>query len=196
MKELKLTVFDPPGETVVIFKDHEIPHERIRSRDSLDDVTGGIVVVGEGVSLKKHDGLMDDLRTLAVRGVPVLCLASGDGELAFPGDKPAATAIQLRRADVIRELDKRLDSAWWPKGFSQLRGLQIKGDADAVWAGVSDDTKAWPWCEWQFESAADRPTRLIWCGFGIIKSWNDGPTPRFLFAKILERLAPPISDPR
>ncbi len=191
LKELKLTVFDPPGETVAIFKENDIPHERIRSRDSLDDVTGGIVIIGEGVSLKKHEGLIDNLRTLAARGVPVLCLASGDGELVFPGDKPAAIAIQLRRADVIRELDKRLDAAWWPKGSSQLHGLRIKGDSDDVLASVSEDAKSWPWCEWQFESESEHPASLIWCGFGIIKSWDDGPTPRYLFAKILERLAPP-----
>lgn len=48
LKELKLTVFDPPGETVEVFKDNNIPHGRIRSRDALDNVTEGIVVIGEG----------------------------------------------------------------------------------------------------------------------------------------------------
>ncbi len=195
LKALKLTVFDPPGKTVEVFEDNDIPHERFRSREALDDVTDGIVVVGEGVSLKKHEGLMDDLRNLATRGVPVLCLASDDGELAFPGDKPQASAIQLRRADVIRELDKRLDAEWWPKGRSQLRGLQLQANSDEVVARVNDDANSWPWCEWQFVTDSDKPSRLIWCGFGIIRSWNDGPTPRYLFDKILERIAPPDFAP-
>ncbi len=196
LKELKLTVFDPPGDTNEVFNDSDIPHERIRSRDALDDVAEGIVIIGEGVSLKKHDGLLDDLRSLAARGIPVLCLASEEGEFTFPGEKPSATAIQLRRADAIRELDKRLDSEWWPKGTSQLRGLHVTAASDDVIVQVRNDVNDWPWCEWQWKHEFAKPSRLIWCGFGLITSWSDGPTPRYLFAKILERLsAEGVSSP-
>lgn len=190
LESLKLTVFDPPGDLVKVLEDSKIPHERIRSRDALDEVTTGIVIVGEGVSIKKHEDLIDDLRRLAARGVPVLCLASAEGEFAFLSNKLVATALQLRRADVIRELDKRLDAAWWPKGSSQWRGLQVTSSADDVLAEVSDAANSWPWAEWQFESSVDeqpRP-RCIWCGFGLVSAWNDTPTPRYLFVKILERL--------
>lgn len=192
LSSLHLKVFDPQGETVEVFNEHEIPHEQIRSRETINEVVEGILVVGEGVSLKKQDGLIDDLRNLANRGVPVLCLASSEGEFSFSDDKPLALAIQLRRSDVIREFDKRLDTAWWPKGASQLRGLQVGSAADEVVFEINDDGKSWPWCEWQFKNRSeefDQPTRLIWCGFGIIHSWDNGPTPRYLLIKILERLA-------
>ncbi len=193
LKSLKLSVFDPPGDTLTVLKDNEVPHEPLRSREDLDDVKEGIVIVGEGVSLKKHDGLIDDLRNLAARGVPVLCLALADGEFSFASDKPLVAAVQLRRADVIRELDKRLDTATWPKGDSQVRGLKIGAESEEVVAEISDDRRSWPWCEWQFDRESDKSeknSRLIWCGFGIITSWDDGPTPRYLLSKILERLTP------
>ena len=187
---LKLSVFDPPGDTLKVLKDSDVPHEQLRSREALDDVTEGIVIVGEGVSLKKHEGLIDDLRSLAGRGVPVLCLASADGEFSFPGDKPLAVSVQMRRADVIRELDKRLDTAWWPTGASQLRGLRVSSADDDVVMTISDDAKAWPWVESEYETGTGplRP-RFVWCGFGIVTAWDDGPTPRYLFAKLLERLS-------
>ncbi|HLQ44337.1 MAG TPA: hypothetical protein VK137_06390 [Planctomycetaceae bacterium] len=197
LQSLKLNVFDPPGDTLKVLKESDVPHERLRTREALDDVTEGIVIVGEGVSLKKHDGLIDDLWSLAARGVPVLCLASADGEFSFPSEKPLATSVQLRRSDVIRELDKRLDTAWWPNGSSQLQGLRVTSVSDDVVVKISDDAKAWPWAEWEYEmgSGSDlrespliRP-RVIWCGFGIVTAWDDGPTPRYLFAKLLERLS-------
>ncbi|MBC7818694.1 MAG: hypothetical protein IAG10_17535 [Planctomycetaceae bacterium] len=197
LQSLKLSVFDPPGETLKMLKDSDVPHERLRTREAVDDVTEGIVIVGEGVSLKKHDGLIDDLRSLAARGVPVLCLASADGEFSFPSDKPLAASVQLRRSDVIRELDKRLDTAMWPTGASQLRGLRVTSASDDVVATISDDANAWPWAEWDYETGPmsdpakmdlSRP-RFIWCGFGIVTAWDDGPTPRYLFVKLLERLS-------
>lgn len=193
LRSLKLSVFDPPGNTIEVLNDSDIPHERIRSRDSLDGVSEGIVIVGEGVSLRKNNGLMNDLRALTIRGVPVLCLASDEGSFPFSDDQNLVTALELRRADVIRDLDKRLDTLWWPKGSSQLRGLQIDSASDKVVAEIHDNAKSWPWCEWQFGNdslTSEKSSRLIWCGFGIIHSWDDGPTPRYLLAKILERLSP------
>lgn len=191
LQSLKLTVFDPPGDTVSLLEDNKIPHERVRTREGMEDLTEGVVIIGEGVSLKDHEGLIDDLRALAARGVSVLCLASADGAFAFPGDKPQATSLQLRRADVIRELDKRLDAAWWPKGSSQQRGLRITSSDDDVLAEVSDAENSWPWAEWQFETSAAKSVRprCVWCGFGLVSAWDDSPTPRFLFVKLLERLS-------
>ena len=197
LQSLKLSVFDPPGDTLKVLKESDVPHERLRTREALDDVAEGIVIVGEGVSLKKHDGLIDDLRSLAARGVPVLCLASADGEFSFPSDKPFAASVQLRRSDVIRELDKRLDTAWWPSGASQLQGLRVTSLDDDVVLKISDEAKAWPWAEWEYEmstgselrESSQTRSRFVWCGFGIVSAWDNGPTPRYLFAILLERLS-------
>ena len=193
LKELKLTVFDPAGDTVKQFETSEIPHSRVRQRDALDDVTEGMIVIGERVSLAKHDRLMDDLQAAAARGIPVLCLASEEGRLAWPGSAERIASVTLRRTDVIRELDKRLDAAIWPPGkSSSARGLIVTTRRDDVVAEVSEEPAAWPWCEWQIAhdgASSTETTRMIWCGFRVIDAWDDGPTPRYLLARMLERLA-------
>ena len=197
LESLKLKVFDTSGETLSLLKENDVPHEQLRTRDALDEVTDGIVIVGEGVSLKKHNGLIDDLRTLAARGVAVLCLASADGDFHFLREKPLAMSVQLRRAEVIGDLDKRLDTAWWPKGPSQQKGLRIASSSEDVISEISDDARAWSWCEWQFDresNMSSKPSRLIWCGFGIVRSWDDGPTPRYLLTSILERLSDTVVE--
>lgn len=191
LRELKLTVFDPEGDTIKQFEASEIPHERVRQRDALDDVREGIVVIGERTSLTKHDGLIDDLQSLAVRGVPVLCLSSEMGRFEWPGKAAPIGSVSLRRSDIIREIDKQLDGVSWPPGKSpHSRGLIVTAHQDDVVAEVSEEKTAWPWCEWTFAGESAQPTRLIWCGFDLIESWESGPIPRYLFVRILERLAP------
>ena len=189
LKGLKLKVFDPNGETIARFTAADIPYESLRTTDAFDEVTEGIVIISEGCSLRKQDEVIDSVRQLAARGISVLCLASVDGQFVFPGEKPQPISVQLRRFDVICELDKRLDAAWWPKGSSQLSGLRFGAESDEVMAEVSDNAKAWPWCEWRYESDSDKQAHFIWCGFGLIRSWDDSPTPRYLLAAILERLS-------
>ena len=74
---------------------------------------------------------------------------------------------------------------------------------DEVLAEITEEANSWPWCEWQFDakkgtgpfSDAQKmdlspfSPKLIWCGFRMIEAWEDGPTPRYLFSRLLERLS-------
>ena len=119
----------------------------------------------------------------------------GRGETDFP----SPSRIALRRGDVIGELDKRLDARAWPPdgrviassllvggGRQRLghRGLAI-GDHGPVIAQVFQADLGWPWLEIGFSA---KRGKLIVCGFGLMRKWNAGPTPRFLFARLLEYL--------
>lgn len=88
----------------------------------------------------------------AARGVPVLCLAPGEGSIALPGsadaESPSPAGLSLRREDAIAELDKRLDAiAWPPKGSVAACRLAVKGDRERVVAEVTQERQAWPWIE-------------------------------------------------
>ena len=137
--------------------------------------------------LKDYPGLGESLVRAASRGLTVLCLAPSAGTLPIPGTKnsalPLPHRLTLRRADVIRGLDKRIDAEAWVSGNSVVTSLVIRGDEGAVHGDV--DAGGWPWVE----IAYGKPRgKLVFCGFGIIRPWDASPSPRFVFARALEHL--------
>ena len=198
LKGLGVTLYDPAGTTAGAFEAAGIPFEAARDVDGVADLKGGTLVIGEGVSFAEQPGLAAAMATLAARGVAVLCLAPKDGSIpdlaAVEGDAPAAGSIALRRKDVIAALDKRLDHEAWPGGDGEVvaSGLTLKAEGDRLAGVVLGGDRGWPWLEVGYPG---RRTRLVVCGFGIMKHWDDGPTPRFLLARALEVVAGPADQP-
>lgn len=192
LEGLGITLFDPAGTTAGAFEAAGIPFVAARDIDGVADLKGGTLVVGEGVSLAEQPGLAGAMAALAARGVAVLCLAPKDGSLpdlaAVGGDALAAGSIALRRRDVIAELDKRLDHEGWPGGDGEVvaSGLALKAEGDRLACTVLAGDRGWPWLEVGY---AGRRTKLVVCGFGVMKHWDDGPTPRFLLTRALEVVA-------
>jgi len=191
LQDLKITLFDPEGKTAELFDKAKIPFKLTRNMASLDDLGKGLVVIGEGTSFADHRGLAETLIDVAASGLPVLCLAPVDGRLPMPGAKlpkqPPPRRVSLRRQDVIRELDKRIDSvAWPPDGRLIASRFAVVTDRDWVVAEVVSDGEGWPWIEAQY---SQKGGRLLLCGFNIVRQWDAGPAPRFLLARLFERLA-------
>ena len=154
-------------------------------------------MIGEGTVWRDYRSLGQAMVKAAARGVPVLCLAPGEGAIALPGaadqDLPAPSAVVLRREDVIQDLDKRLDSvAWPPLGEISISRLAITGDRQRVMVEAGDagrreePARGWPWLEARYGAPRGR---LIVCGFGIVRHWKAGPAPRYLLAQLLAQLA-------
>lgn len=195
LKELKIALFDPKGATAGIFKTMKIPYEEARNVAQIGELKDGLLIVGEGVSLAEHADVPEALLRAATRGLAVLCLAPADGVLLLPGADdlklPAPESIAWRRQDVIAQFDKRLDAQAWPgDGKVVARTFALKAQDDKVVVAVGADPAHWPWIEAQFPNKG----RWIACGFALADHWEDGPTPRFLFARILETLAPRPQD--
>jgi len=190
LEQLSIHLFDPLGKTRRVLKTAKIPFTRIDNLDTLADLNRGVLVTGQGISLKEYPGLADVLFIAASRGTAVLCLAPADGQLTLPGtgedDFPQPSSVTLRRTDVIRALDKRLDAVAWPEdGRILASGLAIRSDRGQVVAQVTRDESDWAWLEARFGPGRGR---LIVCGFDLMGKWETGPTPRFLFARLLEYL--------
>jgi hypothetical protein len=196
LKQLQIRLFDPVGKTRQVFQKSEIPFTETRNLDSLSALEEGILVIGEDTPLEEYRGLPRIMIETAAKGIPVLCLAPANGRFPIPGvgepDLPGPSRIVLRRADVIGELDKRLDTrAWPPDGKVAAGSLVLKSDRDRVVAQVVDANAGWPWLEVGFSA---KRGKLIVCGFGLVQKWNAGPTPRFLFARLLEYLSADEED--
>jgi hypothetical protein len=183
LKKLKINLYDPTakGATAKVFETAKVPFEQLRSVDAVADVKDGIVIVGEGVSFREEKGLAATLQKLAASGVAVLVLAPADGEVIVPGlGGPADLEDLTFRREVVRRLDKRLD----PRGTAVASSIRIKNSDDGVIGEVVAGAGGWPWVD----ARSGGKGRWAVCGLAVITRWDDGPTPRFLLARMLEHL--------
>ncbi len=184
-KDRRVAIFDPEGRTAELFDEIELPYQRIRHAAASGDPTEhSYVIIGEGTSLVRNRGLADRLLRFAAAGGTVLMLAPSDGTLPLPGegDEPRPGELRFRQHHVIREFDNRLDSKFLP-GTSDFAGSKVtlRTRLSRVGMEVSEDGD-WPWVMIEYPNTKGR---FIFCGFNIVKNWNNGPTPRFLLNRLL-----------
>jgi len=191
LKRLKITLFDPEGKTADVLEKAHVPFTFTKNTAALDDLSQGLLVIGEGTAWRDYRSLGETVVKAAARGLPVLCLAPGEGALVLPGtagaELPPPARLTLRQDDMIQELDGRLDAvAWPPKGPIDVSRLTIKSDRDQVVAETGQTPDGWPWLEVHYGAGKGR---LLVCGFGIIRKWEATPTPRYLLSELFARLA-------
>ena len=188
LKKLKITLYDPKGDTAKILTAAKIPFDEARDVDAVANVNEGMVIVGEGISFKDERGLGATLHKLAAAGRTVLILAPSEGEVMIPGiGGPVVEYGELSFCrEIVRKLDKRLDpDGWLPDGKVIASSVVVKtGEATAA-GEVAAGTGGWPWIEARAQAGKGR---WALCGLGIIAKWEAGPTPRFLFVRMLEYL--------
>jgi len=190
LESLEITLFDPEKRTAELFDDLDIPYSFTRNVDALSMVNRGIVIVGEGVSLKENRGLWDELVDVASRGIPVLCLALREGEMTVPGlgmtERPIKpSALTMKRHQAIFDLDKRLDQkSWCGERKIALSSLLFIGERGPIAASIEDGSSGWLWLEQSFENTA---STLVLCQYQLVEQWEQSPVPRYLLLRLLER---------
>jgi hypothetical protein len=202
----RITLVDPPGRTERVFRAAGLPFTLVAADGDVAAIREGLVVVGEGTSWVEHPGLPRSLASLAARGVNVLCLAPLDGAMPLPGsaDVPetcVAKSFVLRRADVVADLDARLDWRHWrdvpDPADAVVSRITVAADGADMVARAGKTPTGWPWLEAAFapsESDASAAKILV-CGLGIVAHWDETPAARYLFAALLERLTANQPEP-
>jgi len=196
LKKLKISLFDPKGATAKLFDAEKIPFEEVRDVDAVAALKGGLLIVGEGVAFGDEKGLAAALHKHAAGGGTVLCLAPASGELAIPGigSTPGELEDLTFTRGIVRKLDQRLDAdGWLPDGKAIASTLTVKKGDDSAVGEIAPGPGGWTWAEANYGSGKGR-----WaiCGLAIVAKWEAGPTPRFLFARMLEYLTDPTVDPK
>lgn len=194
LEGLKIGLFDPPGRTAAKLRAMGVPFEPIHNLAAIEEHEAKLLVIGEGLSFGRNRPLGEILIRWAEAGGKALCLAPSDGWLTLPGLAPGIEPrrrpqrIVLRGTDVIPELDKRLDAlAWPPDGPIVASSLAVAAERNRLEFHVVDDESGWPWVESHYANGGS----MLVCGFAIIERWDTGPTPRYLFARMLEEIAEP-----
>lgn len=190
LKERNIHLFDPVGKTAGALEALHLPFELVRNPDALSQLRGSLLIIGEGLSLREYRGLGRILLQAAARGNPALCLAPREGTIVLPGTEGSESteleSVILQKKEFIQVLDKRLDATFWSSGKPPLlSGMVIQARGSAVLGEFQGSGRGWPWVEFSFGGEG---ANAAFCGFGIIEHWEEGPTPRFLFARILEHL--------
>ncbi len=197
-RDLDIQLFDPEGTTATVFDTLNMPYQRIHNVAAIDNPERqGVLIVGEGTSLRRYASLAETALRIASSGRAVVLLSPVAGSLPIPGidanDRrkgPLPGELRFARQHVIAEFDKRLDHLAWAGTDNTVpsRGLLIKSRRGRVEATVSEDPQAWPWAEIRFPN---NNGVLVICGFQIIEHWDNGPTPRYLLIRLLESLSAP-----
>lgn len=189
LEGLDIHLYDPEDATVQCFEDAKIPFTRITNSNVLTEFEGGILVVGSGTSLSKNRGLTDNLMKLAQRGVRVLCIAPVDGEFPWPTREqfPELTSVQFSSKQVIRDFDKRLSPDFDTIGDQprQPNTVTLESRRGQLRVNLAESAEGWPWWQVRFNSDGT----CILCCFDLIQHWNTGPTPRYVLARLLEKLS-------
>ncbi|MCE9532497.1 MAG: hypothetical protein K8T89_15455 [Planctomycetes bacterium] len=189
LKQLKITLYDPARTTSKLLTAAKIPFEEIGNSAQLPDHKEGLLLIGEGIAFKEERDLTDALAKLVGNGVVVFCLAPATGQTTIPGLGGAANAstdLTFCR-DIMKRLDKRLDAEnWLPDGKVITSSAVMKMVEDAAVVEFSPSAVGWTWIEGR---SVKGKGRIGICGHAIMAKWETSPTPRYLFARLLEHLS-------
>jgi hypothetical protein len=64
--------------------------------------------------------------------------------------------------------------------------IVLRAEGTRVVGEVATGSDGWPWVEIDFPGQRGKG---LTCGFALMSKWEAGPTPRFLFARLLERFS-------
>ena len=188
LKNLRVQLFDPEGNTQALFEKCNIPFNSVANVNALETLEG-FLIIGEGVSFDEYRGLPDMMADAASRGMPVLCLAPGQGTMEIPGAAgsalPKPESLRLEGPAFTQRIDKRIDSGDWYPGIPPGRaGIVLKSDRQRVIGEVEEGATAWPWLIATYGGTG----HLVICGQAIVANWEGSPSPRWLLVGLLDWL--------
>ncbi|MDF3130803.1 hypothetical protein P0Y35_16450 [Kiritimatiellaeota bacterium B1221] len=176
LQENPLPVYDPKGGTVDWLKAAEIPYERCFE---LEEASGKLLLIGEGISFKTHSELTGKIRKLAAKGMSVVCLQAEEGHMDLWNVETGPLPVKWTFAgeDFFEKRDKRLIAS----GL-EIQSFSLEADRGQVQLQVNAE-QGWSWAQFHFEGGGS----FTLCGVKIIKSDIKSPAAQVLFEQVLTK---------
>ena len=103
---------------------------------------------------------------------------------------PLVRSVSLQRGNAVMALDKRLDLTTWSDHHPIVAGgITIESRGKLLQGRVASGPATWPWIEMDYASGG----KVIYCGYPLMSAWETNPTPRYIVARLLERV--PLPEP-
>lgn len=192
LENAQISLFDSEGNTAKVLEEYEIPYLRLLDLAAVDLVTKGILLVGEGVSLREQRHLAESLFLAAQRGVAVLCLAPKEGDVPLAlernGKLLRPSRMMLEHEQIVRHYDKRFDLLHTlnPLVLDATRSGSVV--LAARWEEDLSRRDYWSWLDMEFPRRTPRESggKFMVCGLGLMSHWEESPVPRYFFLRLLE----------
>lgn len=199
-QQLRVELLDPSGDTEQRLNDIGLPFARLTAvPPTPNPPREGVLLIGEGHSLKASSVQPAQLLAAAAAGRKVLLLGAAEGDLELPGFTTGEEqftipgTVTFGREKTITEIDKRLDARHWSGAASGIPSQRltwlVRHERSTL--TVTSAAQGWPWVKIEYP---DTGGTFIYCGFKIIENWDHGPTPRVLLISILESLVPNVDS--
>jgi len=160
-KQIGLQLFDPVGGTHQLLDSLSVPHQMLRDLASIDQVTQGVIVIGENIQLARHPHLAQSLAQAVTRGIGVLVLAPAEGSLVFESDdRLQFTRIDCQRETVVVGFDSRFDGQGWLGKPATIRQFQLQQTGNELKIECVEDPNAWPWIEFHIDNPTENQPQL------------------------------------
>jgi hypothetical protein len=191
-KKLRAVLYDPKGSTAEILRKADFPFVEQRNLAALGELTEGTAILAEGLSWREEPGIEEVVWKLAERGVRVLCLAPTEGTFSVSGlskkGRNDITRMTFASTDIIASWDGRLDAGTWSGGVPSVASrVSVQGEGTDAMAVFGPD-RGWPWAEVRVGRRGAKQGVVAVCGFGVMRRWDEGPTPRHVFLRALESI--------
>jgi hypothetical protein len=186
-------LLDLSEETSKIFEESSISFRRLPSITSIDGLSAGTLIVGEGIAFDEQQGLAGALIDASGRGVHVLVLAPAVKSVAIVSadilNSGRLRRFEFRSQDVLHDFDKRFDTSDWSNNRNMESTVKIQAIHNDAVIGIGGNANGWPWLELNVTGpkSSGKQTNVIVCGFGVIRHWRATPVPRYLLADVLQK---------
>lgn len=186
LESLDIRLFDPRKATAAALTDGRIPYRMIPQADELPSGQG-LMIYGEGIAPERQAAVWSSAMLAAQKGRQALVLGSSGSVLRqndlIPGGNGGPAAFSVRKKDVIRGFDKRLDADQWQSpGRIVAASLHWGARDQSAMIEFQNNNAGWPFLDIRYPKGG----RLIWVGFGIVESWQATPAARYLLLRLLE----------